>query len=61
MAPSKRTVEVRLIVIAVVHLDAPELTEVLAAKGGKPVSIAEAISSVLNQSRTSNWRRSDRY
>ena len=47
MSTSKRTVEVRLIVIAVIDLNAPDLTDVLAAKGGRPVSIAEAVSSEI--------------
>jgi hypothetical protein len=36
---------VRLIVIAIVDLAAPELTDLLAATGGQHSSIAEAVSS----------------
>ena len=45
MPAPTRTVEVRLIVIAIVDLAAPELTDLLAATGGQQPTIAEALSS----------------
>lgn len=45
LADPKRTVEVRLVVIVLVDLTDPELTDVLTAKGGHPVSVAAAVSS----------------
>ena len=41
----KRFVEVRLIVIVVVDVTEPSLTEALAASGKNPSSVAEVISS----------------
>jgi hypothetical protein len=45
MPQHKRIVEVRLVVIVLVDLSDPDLTEVLAARGGHPVSVADAVSS----------------
>lgn len=44
---SKRMVEVRLVVIAIVDLGAPALAPALAATGGKPVSVPEAVSAEI--------------
>jgi hypothetical protein len=41
----KRIVEVRLIVIVMVNLTEPSLTEALAASGGQPSSLAHVVSS----------------
>lgn len=45
MTAAKRTAEVRLLVIATVNRDDPELRQALATRRGRPVSIAEAVSS----------------
>ena len=41
----KRIVEVRMIVIVLVDLTQPSLTEALAASGGKPSSLADVVAS----------------
>lgn len=43
----KRIVEVRLIVIVLVDLTEPSLTEALAASGGQPSSLAAVVSSEI--------------
>ncbi len=44
-ADRKRFIEVRLIVIIVVDLTAPALTEALVASGGQPSSVAKVVAS----------------
>jgi hypothetical protein len=44
---SKRIVEVRMIVIVLVDVTEPSLTEALAASGGKPSSLAAVVSSEI--------------